>query len=439
MPRKRLSRTGLIGQRGIALIEDIVLKMQCVWYPSGTPLEAGIDGHIELVDAATGEMLNLIVQVQSKATDGAFQAETETGFEFRCDDRDIDYWLGGNAPVILIRSRPSTGDAYWKCVTTYFADPKTRAERRIVFDKKEDCFDVGARERMFELAADRRKGLYLSAPPKSEDLVSNLLRVASYPTSMWVAPSECETREDVETKLKGHLPGPEFIIREGSIVSFHDLNEPAWGEVSERGSAEEIATSEWAESDDPVRQREFVELLNLALRELTARDLEYHRKRGLFYFRPTKNKKTRYLGGRAVFRPYPSKRDPSRISYFRHSAFEAQFVRLGAQWYAAVTPTYHFTRDGVNTSPYVSSLLKTIKRFERNDAVRQQTEMWARRLRPPDDLLSDRYRFLEFAGELERFEVEFGINDEAWKSRDILSERERPGKPAQDLDLFDAA
>ena len=32
-----------------------------------------------------------------------FQAETDNSFEYRCEQKDLDYWLRGNVPVILIR------------------------------------------------------------------------------------------------------------------------------------------------------------------------------------------------------------------------------------------------------------------------------------------------------------------------------------------------
>ena len=100
--RKKISRSDIIGDKGIALIHRLVLDMGFVWNPTG--LEAGIDGYIEIRDEATGEVTNCILQVQSKATAAPFAAETDTGFHFVCDERDLDYWLGGNAPVILIVS-----------------------------------------------------------------------------------------------------------------------------------------------------------------------------------------------------------------------------------------------------------------------------------------------------------------------------------------------
>ncbi len=98
-------KNSLVGQQGINLIERIVLDMGFLWHPSGQ-IEAGIDGTIEIRDATTGEATNCIVQVQSKATTRPFVAETDTTLEYICDQRDLVYWLAGNAPVILIVSRP---------------------------------------------------------------------------------------------------------------------------------------------------------------------------------------------------------------------------------------------------------------------------------------------------------------------------------------------
>jgi len=67
---------------------------------------------IEIRDPITGEMTNLILQVQSKATDQDFLADTPTGFDYYCEQRDLHYWLSGNGPVILVRSRPATKEAY---------------------------------------------------------------------------------------------------------------------------------------------------------------------------------------------------------------------------------------------------------------------------------------------------------------------------------------
>jgi len=75
MNAKKVHKNSLIGQQGINLIEKRVLEMGFIWYPTGS-VEAGIDGMIELRDSASGKVFNSIIQVQSKATEESFLAET---------------------------------------------------------------------------------------------------------------------------------------------------------------------------------------------------------------------------------------------------------------------------------------------------------------------------------------------------------------------------
>src|SRR5687768_15340096 len=99
---KKITEQAITGQRGVALIEDVVLQMGCVWYPTGG-LEAGIDGFIEFTNPNTREALNAHVAVQSRATKEEFAAETPTSFEYLCSEKDLAYWLTGNQPVVFIR------------------------------------------------------------------------------------------------------------------------------------------------------------------------------------------------------------------------------------------------------------------------------------------------------------------------------------------------
>ncbi|MCA1636692.1 MAG: DUF4365 domain-containing protein, partial [Acidobacteria bacterium] len=92
-------------------------------------------------------------QVQSKATERRFPAETAVKFHYTCDENDLRYWLEGNTPVILVVSRPRTDEAYWVSVKSYFKDQERRASRRIVFDKKRDRFDEHSTKALMDLAS----------------------------------------------------------------------------------------------------------------------------------------------------------------------------------------------------------------------------------------------------------------------------------------------
>jgi Domain of unknown function (DUF4365) len=120
---KRVTENDLLGQRGINPIERIVQEIGFVWNPTG-PHDAGLDGSIEIRDPATGEITNSMLFVQNKAGDSYFRTETEETFEFICKNRDLDYWLGANAHVIVIVPRPDAGKAYWVPLNQYFARNK---------------------------------------------------------------------------------------------------------------------------------------------------------------------------------------------------------------------------------------------------------------------------------------------------------------------------
>jgi hypothetical protein len=88
---KKIGNSDIIGQRGMAHIEGVILSMGFMFYPTGG-VEAGIDGFVELRDVETSEVGNLLIQVQGKATERErLPGETETVFDWPCSDADIAY------------------------------------------------------------------------------------------------------------------------------------------------------------------------------------------------------------------------------------------------------------------------------------------------------------------------------------------------------------
>jgi hypothetical protein len=68
------------GQKGINLIERIVLDMASRWTPSG-PNEVGIDGYIELFDPVTRKPLGVTLAAQSKVV-SAVGADSAPTFDY---------------------------------------------------------------------------------------------------------------------------------------------------------------------------------------------------------------------------------------------------------------------------------------------------------------------------------------------------------------------
>jgi hypothetical protein len=442
MSAKKIHANSIIGQQGVNLIERVVLSMGFAWYPSGG-VEAGIDGTIEIRDAVTGDATNSIIQVQSKATTKPFQAETEGAFEYRCAERDLDYWMQGNVPVVLVVSRPESGEAYWVSVKDYFRDPGVRAGRKVRFDKEHDRFDEGCKDALLSLAVPKDSGLYFAPPPKQETLYSNLLRVSRFPERLYVARTDHRTGQDVRAKLhemdaRGEN---EWVAKYKSVVSFNDLSEWPWNEICEQGTVEAFDSEEWAYSDDPDVRGDFVQLLNRCLgAKAYALGLRYDRDHRCHYFKAMKKLGDRKLSyksvvnetTRTVFKRYTKKGNPNETAYYRHSAFEGRFKRFDGTWYLEIAPTYHFTRDGRWPSAFYEDKLTGIKQIETNQALLGQTIMWAEYLSRDGDLFEPRYPLLGF-GELARFDLAAGIDEDAWRRDDGAGDE---GDDTEGLTLF---
>lgn len=426
---KKIGRSDIIGQRGMAHIQGVVNAMGFMFYPTGG-VEAGIDGYIELRDTDTGEVSNLLLQVQGKASERErLQGDTASSFEFPCNEADIAYWLQGTAPVLLIFVWLKDGKAYWKSLKDWFSDPERVKARKIVFDKSADEFSPQAKAAIISVAAAARPGAAGPSVRIDEDLLSNLVGVG-FANRLYWAPTRHETDKSFGAALRelDREAGSEWIVRGKSVLSFHDLDRWPWNQLCESEAMEEFDVDEWSDSDDEDRQRDFVALLNRAIGEFVRPQLYRDRDSGVFYFRKPRdrdnlNRAYRSLQNtttrRVVGRYGKKRKDPNQASYWRHSAFLHRFVRLGGKWYVEVTPTYHFTFDGRNPDGFGGERLKKIKEIENNAAVMGQFVMWRDFFvtQGRGDLLTGSYPFISF-NELEALELDVGVPDGLWTSQE---------------------
>lgn len=265
---KKVASQSIIGQQGANLIERIVLKMGYIWRATSI-FDVGVDGEIEIRDPTTGEMTNAIIKVQAKATTKPFQAEKDNSFEYRCEQKDLDYWLQGNVPIVLVVCRPNTDEAYWVSIRDYFRDSATQKTGKIHFDKQPDRFDVSCAAALKRIALPKNSGIYFAPLQKTETLYTNLLKITSFAQKIYVANTNYrkggevwEKFNSVETKV-----GSEWLLINKQIISFHNLKEPPFNEICDLGTCKSFDTQEWANNKDEDTKRQFVWLLNQCLRE----------------------------------------------------------------------------------------------------------------------------------------------------------------------------
>lgn len=433
---KRITREQLFGESAIQFIGRRFLDMGFPWHPTNAPLDAGIDGFIEVRDQQSGEATNAWIAVQSKGRT-TLEKETATSFEFTCTPRDLDYWRRGNMPVLLVVSRPEKNEAWWVSVKDYFrADPNRQQSRRIYFDKAANALSAVAASDLLRLVQMAGAGTYFRPAPKRERLHTNLLEVTRLPQLIYRAETKLRDPGEFRDALRKELEYPprEWLFDSKRIYSVHDLRDEPWASVCELDSVDWIESTKWANSDNPDERRLFVWMLNECLRSFAGKiGMRYSKADDALYFKKTADlsarvkryRSRRQSTERDVFRGYRSKTDPSKLFYYRHVGFESRFRLFDGRWCLQINPTYLFTSDGLKTHPYHQEYLAKIKTIEGSGAVGGSVVMFAALLRDRDGLFADNYPHLGF-GNLLDGELDVGIDDKLWAKDDTKQPAERP-------------
>lgn len=440
---KRLTSQMRLGQEGISMIERTCLKMHCTWSPTGA-VDVGIDGFIEMFDRNTGDALGKHLAVQSKAVSNLANDTGET-FDFSCEARDIAYWRHGNMPVLLIVSRPSTNEQYWVSVKDYFADPEHEATNTVRFHKVRDRFSEESYGDLAGIGRDESAGLYLGPVPKKETLISNLLPVTSFPRRIWLGESRFKRLEQIWpiVNAASSRVGDDWLLRGGWITSFQDLREYPWKDICDLGTCEDFAVEEWSDSDDPDRQRHFVELLRRALTSQLFPTVRYRREWDCYLFacdlkraplEVTYQSLAKKSTVQVVHKYEQTNAEGNEFVWLRHLAFRPRFKRFDGQWYLEVTPTYVFTWDGHRLYNFHEEWLSKIKQIERNRAVLSGLLVWADYLGgDSSDLFGE--STLAF-GPPQTVELPVGIDDDGWSDKGPEEQEAEDADDGEPNDLF---
>jgi hypothetical protein len=303
-------------------------------------------------------------------------------------------------------------------VQGWFRDPAHRASGRIDFDKRTQSFDETTAHRLLNLADPHANAHVPVAELREELLTSNLLPVSVPDIFFSAATTFRDPRKVFEAQRESEKPTRyDFILRDGRIYCWLPPESTALASVVS-GPTDIVSASHWGASEELPRQRAFVQLLNYALRQDLIEDCQWHPGRKILYFRAPGDMKTRSvrsISGRPVqvFNPHYKKDHPKQVSYCKHAALEWQFLQADAEWFCVITPTYHYTRDGVRDSFFISDLLTGIKLREKNPAVYSQTRLWASVLQAQEDVIDPRDTILTF-GNLATYTSDRSINDKAW-------------------------
>lgn len=416
---KKLTETEILGQKGINFIEKHVLDMGYSWSPT-IALDTGIDGTIEICDPITRQPTNNIIRVQSKAGDSYFKNEHDDRFTFYPSEADVDHWRSGNAPVILIVSRPDEDEGYWVDIKEYFARENDEGSKGIVIRKADQRFNKDSANALVNVAEPKSLGLYLSPAFREETLVSNLLK-AEFVGSLRRRKSKYSTRKEI-LRLKKNFSQREFILKGGYLISPHNLSTRIWDKFCE-GDTEEV------ELGDLERNWQ-VELLNLCLNQFARKVGLHFAPRERYYYFPASNNLSDYTfkskslkqeTSKTVFKGYQN-RTKTGVDHYRHHGAYMNFVLVGDDFFIQIRPTFRYTKDGVKIHSKAPKFLQAMKRMLRNQGMMYLVILWSEILRKnihvvTSQKVSRRNSFIKI-GELVNLGINRGISDKDWQQID---------------------
>lgn len=219
-----------------------------------------------------------------------------------------------------------------------------------------------------------------SSPDQVTDvLLCNLLKVSSWPQKIYSGATDSRFPSDVYGKIENCEP---FILGDKRLYTFANLSdeEVKLREAVDLSTIEVESRNEWMLDDD--RARRIMNLLNICLRSHCSKLAIKKDQKGRFFFRPTREGKTRTWknGGDRPRDVAAEKPNASGESFWVHQAARMKFRRLAQNLFLLVEPTYVFTTDGDKPmdGKTAGKLFRRWGGKQQNDSALRNLVFWAK-------------------------------------------------------------
>ncbi len=335
--------------------------------------------------------------------------------------------------MLLICSHPKTREAWFRCVTDWFADAERRASRRVLFDKATDRFDPSRAVELLRFGTRAEPVLHRRPAGPPEELLTNLLPILEHGSRVWSAPTQLSEHWQARDRYD-EVGGPrasDYLLRDNMLYALRDPRSCSLRHLCDIEKLTDVAAEDWADSGEPKLLRYWVELLRRNLLHQVKHQLRWERDRRVFFFEapdPLAELSAEGPNGKRkvvkVEHYFDKRRGEQRLKYVRHHGFRPGFQRIDGRWHLEVEPDYVFTYDGERPNFRGDEYMAGIKRLDKNLAVVGQLRMWEHLLTRPPSLLHPEPGLLTF-GELRTVEVPVGIDDAAWRAKDAVHNDDR--------------
>ncbi len=185
--------------------------------------------------------------------------------------------------------------------------------------------------------------------PIEEILLSNLLPVLKYPTTIWSAPTDARRAEDVWKKVENNPP---FKLAEKRLFTFTNLQiDNPFSPVIDKGNIKAEPVGPWIYDED--RWKWFLFMMHQALKSWCYHNAMLENKQR-YFFRPQleeDHEVDRIYHGftKGIPRTVTKKcTRPNGSVFWVHQAARLKYETLGERLYLKVDPCWVFTQDGKN-------------------------------------------------------------------------------------------
>jgi len=345
----------IIGERGVVEFARYCNRhIPYIIFRETTKSDFGIDGEVELVvKNAEGQLqpTGELIKVQLKSTNSAHSymgRETDESFEFNARQDDVEYWLAHENKVLLVVYDARTDILYCRQVTS--VDVGTvKKKYPILFDKVANRLDLSQNDFLTRFSSSVRTRVNFDA---SEMLTSNLFKLQPAPSFLYSYRAKYTNKKEIYDLLQQDEVPP-FHIEKGIIYTFHDIDHPAWNKFKNAVIEEALTTyTRHQYFRGPQLRKTAVQLLNIHIKQfMWDRKLRYNRDYKRFYFaKPREGDKQsiQYTtrNGQQETRTVVANYTYGKQSFYRHFAFEYNWLFDEQEVYLVLQPQYLFTTDG---------------------------------------------------------------------------------------------
>lgn len=379
---KIVSESHITGDKGVAAFHSYCANHTpfILWRPE-TVNDFGIDGEVELTTRnangkleATGEILK--VQIKSTTKGSYIHKETDTSFEFKPREEDVDYWNKHKLDVVLVIFDDSTNRLYGK-KTLKIDEGYYKKNIPIVIGKEENNLSAGKNDFLEKFSGSFKQRINHDI---KEKLSSNIFKFTKLPKFIYQFEPKITNAKEIFEKIE-NTERPVFLFHSKKLHTFFNPNGfPRFrDEVIDYSTKKELPVKELLK--DKGSRRLVTELMNLEFKQLCfSEKIGFNRQYDRYFFMvksKTFNSRIEYYDSKSgkrkdTHRTVVAFKEYKTRNFYRHFAFETKYKINEEGFFMVINPQYLFTNDGftpLSDKSEITKLTNYLTSKERNQQV----------------------------------------------------------------------